>query len=39
MACFLVSAAEAAIVTAVEKAEKKKELSAVDNNEGEKVKK
>ena len=36
MACFLVSAAEAAIVTAVEKAEKKKELSAVDNNEGEK---
>lgn len=34
MACFLVSAAEAAIVTAVEKAEEKKELSAVEKNEG-----
>lgn len=34
MACFLVSAAEAAIVTAVEKAEEKKELSAVEKKEG-----
>ena len=30
MACFLVSAAEAVIVTAVEKAEEKKELKAVE---------
>ena len=35
MACFLVSAAEAVIVTAVEKAEEKKELKAVETNGGE----
>ena len=34
MACFLVSAAEAAVVTAVEKAEEKKELKAVQNGIG-----
>ena len=32
MACFLVSAAEAAVVTAVEKAEEKKEHGAVAND-------
>ena len=31
MACFLVSAAEAVVVTAVEKAEEKKELSAAEH--------
>lgn len=33
MACFLVSAAEAAVVTVVEKAEEKKEMSAATNTE------
>ena len=33
MACFLVSAAEAAVVTAVEKAEEKKEQRAAENGE------
>ena len=33
MACFLVSAAEAAVVTAVEKAEEKKELKAAESGE------
>lgn len=33
MACFLVSVAEAAVVTAVEKAEKKKELSTTSNSD------
>ena len=32
MACFLVSAAEAIVVTAVEKAEKKKELKTAETN-------
>ena len=32
MACFLVSAAEAVVVTVVEKAEKKKELKAAETN-------
>ncbi len=32
MACFLVSAAEAAVITAVEKAEEKKELKASESN-------
>ena len=35
MACFIVSAVEAAVVTVIEKAEEKKELAAVSENNGE----
>lgn len=38
MACFLVSAAEAAIVTAVEKAEEKKELRTAHDHESDDTK-